>query len=106
MASTAAGRPASVSPTAGPGPSAAATVTSTASWAVTVLVAGTASSGPASVASTRLTAAASGLPGSLVMPITVAPASRTARHVLMISGVAPDWLSAIIRYPCQSTSAW
>ena len=81
-------------------------MTSTASWAVTVLVAGTASSGPALVASTRSTAVASGLPGSLVMPITVAPALRTARQVLMISGVAPDWLSATIRYPCQSTSAW
>ena len=40
------------------------------------------------------------------MPITVAPALRTAWQVLMISGVAPDWLSAIIRYPRQSTLAW
>ena len=48
---------------------------------------------------------ASGLPGSLVMPRTVAPAARMAWQVLTISGVAPDWLSATTRYPRQSTVA-
>ena len=86
--------------------SAEVTVTSTASWAVTVLVAGTARSGPASVLSSRSTASASGLPGSLVMPSTTAPPARMAWQVLMISGVAPDWLSATTRYPRQSTVAW
>ena len=81
-------------------------MTRTAACAVTVLVAGTASSGPASVHSSRLTTPASGLSGSFVIPMTTAPAARMARQVLTISGVAPDWLSATTRYPCQSTAAW
>ncbi len=94
-------------PGPGPGParSAAVTVASTASWVVTVLVAGTARSGPASVDSSRSTAPASGLRGSLLMPSTTAPAARAAWQVVMISGVAPDWLSATTRYPRQSTVA-
>src|ERR1051326_8359106 len=40
------------------------------------------------------------------MPSTTAPPALAAWQVLMISGVAPDWLSATIRYPCQSTVAW
>jgi hypothetical protein len=82
-----------------------ATVARTANWAVTVLVAGIASSGPASVSSSRSTVSASGLCGSLVIPSTAAPAARMAWQALMISGVAPDWLSATTRYPCQSTVA-
>ena len=81
-------------------------MTRAANWAVTVLVAGIASSGPAAVSSSRPTASASGLCVSLLMPRTRAPASRMSRQVLTISGVAPDWLSATTRYPRQSTVAW
>ena len=70
---------------------------SSANWPVTVLVAGMARSGPASVASSRSTTPASGLSGSLVMPMTAAPAARTAAQVVTTSGVAPDWLRAISR---------
>src|SRR6266702_5609419 len=84
---------------------ASATVASSASWAVTVLVAGTARSGPASVRSRTSTVPASSLPGSFVIPTTTAPASFIARQVLLISGVAPDWLSTTTKYPRQSTSA-
>src|SRR6266571_2673965 len=45
------------------------------------------------------------IPGSFVIPTTTAPASFIARQVLMISGVAPDWLSTTTKYPRQSTSA-
>ena len=53
-------------------------------WAVIVLVAGTARSGPAAVVSSTSTTSAIGLAGSLVMPITEAPAARTAVHVVKI----------------------
>ena len=99
--------PAAASPAASPiagglprpahAPSAPATVASSANCPVTVLVAGIARSGPASVVSSRSTTAASGLSGSLVMPMTAAPADRADVQVLTTSGVAPDWLSAISR---------
>ena len=66
-------------------------------WAVTVLVAGTASSGPASVSRLRSHTWVSGLPGSLAMPMTTAPACRMDAAVSTTSGVAPDWLSATTR---------
>jgi hypothetical protein len=67
------------------------------SWAVTVLVAGTATSCPASVSRLRSQTWVSGLPGSLAMVMTVAPARRIRSAVSTISGVAPDWLSATTR---------
>ena len=66
-------------------------------WAVTVLVAGTASSGPASVSRVRSHTPVSGLAASLVMPTTTAPARRMCAAVSTTSGVAPDWLSATAR---------
>ena len=61
------------------------------------VMAGIARSAPASVASTRSDAPASGLAGSFVMPMTTAPAALIAAQVITISGVAPDWLSATTR---------
>ena len=76
----------------------AAAMAATASiWAVTVLVAGTARSGPASVSRARSHTCVSGLPGSLAMPMTTAPARRMDAAVSTTSGVAPDWLSATTR---------
>ena len=84
---------------AGPWPvaSASATPSRTVNCDVTVLVAGIARSGPASVRSATWAVSASGLPGSFVMPITTAPAARIAWQVVTISGVAPDWLIATTR---------
>ena len=66
---------------------------------MTVLVAGTASSGPAPRSMTLPAASASGLEGSLVMAMVRAPAARRTATTSTISEVAPDWLTPTTRTP-------
>src|SRR5579875_406706 len=86
-------------------PSASATRANAVSSAVTVLVAGTARSCPAPRPTTTSAAFASGLAVSLVNA-TVQPPFFLARSVTSaISGVRPDWLTAITKNPLKSVSA-
>ena len=81
----------------GTGPSVSASRAKAASWAVNVLVAGTARSSPAPRGITASAASASGEPGSLVTATPAAPAPRTVCSTSTISGVWPDWLTATAR---------
>ena len=96
-AATASGSAAACSRVNGAGPSAAATIAKASMVAVTVFVAGTARSGPASSHSVAAAAAASSLSASLVIARPAAPAACIASSVRTISGVRPDWLTAIAR---------
>ena len=78
-------------------PSAWARIANAASWAVTVLVAGTACSGPTSRSIASSAIAASGEPPSLVTATAAAPAAFTRSSVSVISGVLPDWLTPTAR---------
>ena len=78
-------------------PSAAATSANAIIVAVTVFVAGTARSSPASSASVACAARASGLAPSFVIARPAAPSACMRWSVLRISGVRPDWLTATAR---------
>ena len=80
-------------------PSAAATAATASIWPVTVLVAGTARSGPTPSSSTASAAPPSGLSASFTIATVRAPASRSRLHTVTISGVSPDWLIATTRKP-------
>ena len=69
------------------------------SWAVTVLVAGTASSGPASRQIAAWAVRARSLSASLVIAMPAAPALWRRRRTVTISGVRPDCEAAMTRTP-------
>src|SRR5919197_1285516 len=93
-APTSSGSAASSPAANGAGPSAAATAATASSWAVTVLVAGTARSIPASMAIGTSATVASGLAGSLTIATVRAPADRRRSHTVKTWGVALHWLRA------------
>ena len=69
-----------------------------------VLVAATARSSPASIATTESAASASGEPGSLVIAIVGAPERRARSTYSTTSGVRPDCDSAITQESPASSS--
>jgi hypothetical protein len=106
MAATASGTPRSASTSRRSSAKASASTAIAASWVVKVLVAGTATSVPASVTRDRSATSVRGDPSTLVTPTVLAPQSLAHSRVATISSVAPDCDTATASTPRRSMLAW